>query len=405
MQAFSYTAITDTGQRTRGTLRSQDRRDALAQLVSRGLHPVTVEATSADGAEATSWRSPLGRVKTAELAVFARQLAALLKAGLTVVAALATLRSQCSNKRLQAVLEDIEDTLGQEGGTLADAMGKHPKVFNAVFQGLIRAGEEGGNLVEVLQNLAEHLGKSAKLKGQVVAAFIYPSFILFLGIAAVFILMTFVIPRFKELFLSFGQALPWPTQMLLAVSGFMGTWWWLVLAGIGVVVLLLVSLLRRPAVRLRADRAALRLPVFGQLLLKMEIARICRTLGTLLESGVGILESLRVTGQAVGNKAVALTFPDLVRAVASGEPLAVAVEKPGLYPPMLINLIRTGEETGELPAMLAELADLYEDETERAVGGAVKLVEPLLIVIIGSVVAGIVAAIMLPVFEINTMVQ
>lgn len=404
MQVFSYTAVTDTGSRTSGTLRSQDRREALAQLISRGMHPLSVGAMAADGVSKGSWRWPFRRVRTQDLAVFSRQLAALLKAGLPVVAALATLRKQCANKGLLAVLEDVEDTLYKEGGTLADAMGKHPRVFNAVFQGLIRAGEEGGNLVEVLQNLASHLGKSAKLRGQVVTAFVYPGFIMLLGITAVFILMTFVIPRFEELFLSFGQQLPWPTRMLLAVSGFLGRWWHLLLAGLGAAALSLIGAFRKPALRLRADQAALRVPVFGQLLLKMEIARICRTLGTLLESGVGILEAIRVTGQVVANRAVGLVFPTLLKAVAGGEPLAAAVERPGIFPPMFVNLVRTGEEAGELPAMLGELADIYEDETERAVGGAVKLVEPILIVIIGGIVAGIVAAIMLPVFEINTMV-
>jgi type II secretory pathway component PulF len=404
VQVFAYTAVTDTGSRTSGTLRSQDRREALAQIVSRGMHPLLVEAVADGGLPKRSWRSPFRRVKTQELAVFARQLAALLKAGLPVVQALSTLREQSQSKVLKAVLEDIEDTLHQEGGTLADVMGKHPKVFSAVFQGLVRAGEEGGNLVEVLSNLAKYLGNSAKLRRQVVAAFVYPAFIMLMGITAVFFLMTFVIPRFQELFLSFGQQLPWPTRMLLAVSGFLGRWWYLVLVGFGAAALLLVGIFRRPAVRLRTDRAVLRLPVFGQLLLKMEIARICRTLGTLLESGVEILESIRVTGQAVANRFVGQTFPQLLKAVAGGEPLAAAIEKPGIFPPMLVNLVRTGEETGELPAMLSELADIYEDETERAVGGAVKLVEPLLIVIIGGAVAAIVAAIMLPVFEINTMV-
>lgn len=404
MQVFSYTAITDTGSRTCGTLRSQDRRDALTQLISRGMHPLQVEPVEADGTVPGSWRLAMRRTRTQELAVFTRQLAALLKAGLPVVQALHTLRQQCQSKSFQAVLQDIEDTLHQEGGTLAEAMSKHPRVFSAVFQGLIRAGEEGGNLAEVLRDLAEHLGKSASLRGQVMAAFVYPGFILLLGLVAVFVLMTFVIPRFEELFLSFGQELPWPTRMLLTISGFMGAWWHLLLAGMGAAIFVLIGVLRRPTVRLKVDQASLRMPMFGQLLLKMEIARICRTMGVLLESGVGILDSMRITGQALANRFIGQTFPELERAVAGGEALATAIEKPGIFPIMLVNLIRTGEDTGELPAMLAELAGIYEDETERAVGAAVKLVEPVLIVIIGGMVAGIVAAIMLPVFEINTMV-
>jgi len=405
MQVFGYTALTDAGKRTRGTIRSQDRREALAQLLSRGMHPVAIEAGPAEGVAPGAWRWSLRRVPTRELAVFARQLAALLQAGLPLVQALSTVRQQCDNKTLQRVLEDIEGTLHQEGDTLADAMGRHPRVFNAVFRGLVRAGEEGGTLVDVLQNLASHLSKSAKLRGQVITAFVYPGFILCLGIVAVFVLMTFVIPRFEELFLSFGQTLPLPTRMLLAVSGFLGRWWHLLLAATAGGVLALIGVLRTPAVRLQADRVMLRVPVFGSLLLKMEIARICRTLGTLLRSGVPILDAIRVTGATAGNQRVKQCFPDLLRGVAGGEALAVVLERSAVFPPMVVNLVRTGEESGELPAMLAELAALYEEETERSVSGVVKLVEPLLIVLIGGLVAGIVAAIMLPVFEVNTMVQ
>lgn len=404
MQVFAYTAITDAGTRSTGTLRSQDRRNAISQLLSRGLHPVSVDVVTAETDFSNVSRFGLRRVRTQEMAIFSRQLAALLKAGLPVVQALATLRVQCDNKYFASILEDIEDSLHQEGGALADAMAKHGRVFNPVFRGLIRAGEEGGNLVIVLQNLADHLSKSTKLRGQVISAFIYPSFILFLGIAAVFVLMTFVIPQFDELFMSLGQQLPRPTQILLKFSNFLGQWWLIILGVLGALVMVLVAAIRKTAVRLWVDEIALRLPVFGQLILKIEVSRISRTLGTLLRSGVGILEALRITRETVGNTAIQAVFPDVVRGVAAGDGVAETLEKSNRFPPMLINLVHTGEETGELPAMLGELAELYEEETERSVNGAVKLIEPVLIVVIGGVVAGIVAAIMLPVFEVNTMI-
>jgi general secretion pathway protein F len=269
----------------------------------------------------------------------------------------------------------------------------------------VRSGEEGGNLADVLNDLGKHLARSARLRGQVLGALIYPGFLLLLGATAVFVLTAFVIPRFQELFESFGQDLPRPTRLLIALSSFMSTWWWAVLAGLAAAMLSAWGLLRRAAVRLSADRLLLRLPVVGPMFLKVEISRIARTLSALVGGGVAILSALRITGETVRNLAVRATFGPMISGVSTGQAVATAASKAGLYPPLMINLIRTGEDTGELPEMLTELAGIYEEEAERAVSGAVRLLEPALIVVMGAVITGIVAAVMLPVFQANAMVE
>lgn len=406
MSRFSYSAVMESGRRVSGTIRSPDRRAAVRQLVGRGCHPLTVEPVD-QGAWTMRrlWRRAFGRVTTTELAVFTRQLASLLRAGLPVVSALSTLRQQSESRRLIQVIDEVIDTLSREGAQLADALEDHPGVFNPLYSSLVRAGEEGGNLVEVLEDLARYLGQSARLRGQVIAAFIYPLFLLLLGATAVFVLMSFVIPRFQELFRSFGQALPAPTRALIAVSGFLSAWWPAVVAAIGAGVVALVLALRRGGFRKRSDRVLLALPVLGRMFLKLEMARIARTLGALLSGGVKILTALRITGRTVRNQAVRATFPPMVDHVAGGGSLAAAMEQTGLYPALMVNLVKTGEETGRLSEMLAELSAIYEDEAERAVSGAVKLLEPVLIVSMGIVIASIIAAVMLPIFQANVMVE
>ena len=405
MSRFEYSAISEAGQRTTGALKARSRREAVEQLVSRGVHPVVLEEAGRTDVGLRGVRLRFSRrVPVTTLAVFTRQLSSLLRAGLTVVDALSILREQSTHKRLIRVIEEVEDVVSQQGTSLAEALDDHPHVFSAVYRGLVRAGEQGGNLSEVLAGLARHLSQSARLRRQVAGAFVYPVFLLLLGIAAIFVLMAFVIPRFQQLFVSFGEDLPWPTAVLMVVSDFTAHWWWAVLLGAATVVLTAVGALRKPALRKRVDGLLLRLPVLGPMFLKLEISRISRTLGALLNNGVWILDALRITADTVHNAALKGTFPAMITGVSQGEALASVAARAKVYPPLMVNLVRTGEETGELPEMLSELSDIYEEEAETAVTAAVKLLEPMLIVVMGGVIAAIVAAVMLPVFQASGMV-
>lgn len=401
---FFYVALSEGGERVEGTLKCQDRREAIRQVLGRGLHPLDVESAQQGLVGMRVSRETLRRVTMTQLAVFTRQLASVLKAGLPMVQAISTVRTQTESRRLHRILQEVEDSIRQEGGTLADALDDYPRVFSPVYRGVVRAGEEGGNLVEVLDQLAKHLSRAAKLRGQVISAFVYPVFLLVMGTLAIFILMTFVIPRFREMFAGFGQALPLPTEILILISTFMASWWWAILAAMTGCVLLLIAALRKRGIRRRFDALALRLPLLGNMLLRLELSRVAQALGALLNSGVRILEALRVAGDTVGNLAVREVFPNIIKSISTGETLASACQQARLLPPLMVNLIRTGEDTGQLPEMLSQLADIYEEEAERTVTAVVRLLEPILIIVLGAIIATIVAAVMLPVFRASSMV-
>jgi type II secretory pathway component PulF len=216
--------------------------------------------------------------------------------------------------------------------------------------------------------------------------------------------MTCVVPKFEELFVSFGQDLPWITRLLLGLSRWFAAFWWLALLGGAGALFGATWLLRQSAVRLRVDRTVLRFPVAGRVIMKLEVSRIAQTLGALLDSGIGMIAALRITGQTARNRAVGQVFSSVIERVGHGDTLATALVQCGLFPPMVLSLVQTGEDSGQLPEMLAELAQIYEDESERAITGAVRLLEPLLIVVMGGVIAGIVAAVMLPIFRANALV-
>ncbi|MFI4859760.1 MAG: type II secretion system F family protein [Phycisphaerales bacterium JB063] len=406
---FAYIARSSEGRQVKGTVRARDRREALSRVKRLGHFPVRLDATSGKGATGSGIgkisRDSFRRVRQYDLAVFTRQLASLLKAGMTVTVALNTVRSQSSNPKLANIILDVEETLAREACTLAEALERHPKVFDAVYIGLVSSGEASGNLVEVLSGLAKRLSESAKLKGQVLGAFLYPAFLLVLGVTAVFVLIAFVIPRFNDLFESFGQSLPLPTQVLIALSDFFSQWWPVTLAGVLTAILLGYMAWRKPQFRGGVDRILLRLPVVGPMLIKVEVARVSRTLSTMVSGGVRIVEALNITGRTASNTVIRQSFRAIVKGTSVGEPLAEGFAKAKVYPPMMVNMIRTGEETGELPEMLDELAEIYEDEADRAVKGAVRLLEPLLILAMGAVIAGIVAAVILPIFQVNAMIE
>lgn len=398
MAHFEYTAIVQAGGRTRGRIRSADRRQAIRELIGRGCFPTQLEPVEQS---AKPWLRR--RCGPRDLAIFTRQLSSLLKAGLTVTAALTTLRHQCRNRHLAAAAADMSESLSRDGGTLSEVMEVHADLFDPVYRGLVRSGQEGGDLVAVLASLADHLARQSRLRGQVIGAFIYPVFLGGLGSLVIFILVAFVLPRFQELFASFGQDLPLPTRILIGASSFMSAWWAMILMALAVVLLVAGALGRRVSVKLWRDRLLLRSPVLGDMFMKLEVSRIARTLSALLAGGVRIVEALRITSLTASNLAVRGGFAGVVQSVLAGQTLAEAIDRSGMYPRLVVQLIQTGEQTSQLPQMLGELAEIYEEEAERAVTGAAKVLEPLLIVVMGTIIAGIVAAVMLPVFQANAM--
>jgi general secretion pathway protein F len=402
---FSYIAIKPGKGRVSGIVQTLDRRSALQQLAERGFHPISLVSGDSNTDVSRAINKIIRRVRTRDLALFTRQLGALTKAGLPLVQALATLRQQCGHKGLVRIIESVEVSLSRDAMSLAEALSLHPRVFDPIYTGLVRSGETSGNLPEVLTDLANQLSKAARLKGQVFGAFIYPAFLAVAGTTAIFVLMTFVIPKFISLFDSFEQELPLPTRILIVVAAFLKYWWPLVLGATFAAAAMCWGILRRPAGRTRFDRMVLGLPVIGDVLMKVEVARITQTLSAMLKGGIQIVDALRVTESVTRNRAIRTTFKDICAKVTAGQPLALAFSQAGIYPIMLVNLLRTGEETGELPEMLQEVEAIYTEESTRSLEAAVKILEPVLIIVMGAIIACIVAAVMLPIFRSNALVH
>lgn len=433
MPCFAYTAVDARGAERSGQLEAPDARQAAAILRGRGLFPTEVAAAVAargprDRDEPVrpavrrpgeGWRPgftseapgrgrqmemrlPFARiVSPKELAVFTRQLATLLKAGMPLLRGLEVLARQQRNRGFQRIIESLAETI-KSGGTLSEAMAAHLRVFDRLYLNMIRAGEAGGVLDVVLDRLARFQEKSLQLRGKITAAMVYPFIVMAVAVMILAGLLVFVVPKFQQIFADLlkGAPLPLLTQSVLTVSGAVKNH---CLSALGALVAAWIGLgiFRRTAAGARLiDTLVIRLPLFGGLFLKGIIARFGRTLGTLLASGVPILPALLITRDTCGNARVGAAITDVHDRVKEGAPVARPLEATAVFPPMVTSMIDVGEHTGQLPAMLGKVADIYEDEVDNAVAGLSSLIEPVLILFLALVVGTIVIALFLPIVRI-----
>jgi type IV pilus assembly protein PilC len=345
-----------------------------------------------------------GKAKTKDLVLFTRQFATMINAGLPLVQSLDILANQQPNKKaaekIRAVLSDVES-----GSTLADAMGRHRDFFSEIYVNMVAAGEAGGILDVILLRLAEYLEAADKLRRKVKGAMFYPVTVMSFAALAIAVLLIFVIPTFAGFFESAGVALPLPTRIVMGLSDFLITWWWAVaavLAGIGWVIR---TYRRTPAGRLATDRLLLRIPMLGGILRKAAIARFSRTLGTLVQSGVPILDGLEITARTAGNRVVEDAVMKSRASIAGGETIAEPLKRSEVFPPMVVQMINVGEQTGGLDDMLSKIADFYDEEVDSAVGALTSVIEPVMIVFLGAIVGGMVVAMYLPIFDIIKTVE
>ncbi len=341
------------------------------------------------------------KVKVKDIVVFTRQFATMIDAGLPIVQALEILAKQHENPAMRKMLSDIRDQV-QSGGTLSDGLARHPKAFDALFVNMVAAGETGGILDIILERLANYLEKMAKLKRQVMTALIYPGVVTAVAVIVTAILLIFVIPTFADLFQDFGAALPAPTRIVISLSDFtINNIYPISLALFGS-----IWAFRRFIATERGKNVihplSLKLPIFGELIRKVSVARFTRTLGTMLSSGVPILDALTICGRTAGNKVVEREVMSARLGISEGKPLAQPLANSNIFPPMVVQMISVGESTGALDAMLSKVADFYEDEVDNAVNGLKQLIEPLMIVIIGTIIGGLVVAMYLPIFQLGT---
>jgi type IV pilus assembly protein PilC len=399
MAVFVYQGRSSGGS-AQGEIEAPDRSAAVATLRGRGV--LTTSIKEKGGAAAP--KKIGGKVKDKEMAIFTRQFSTMIDAGLPLVQCLTILAEQSESKNLRAVTSMVARDV-ESGASLAEAFRKHPRTFDDLFTNMIEVGESGGILDIVLQRLSTYIEKAAALKRKIKAAMIYPLTIVGVAFIVVVFMLTFVIPTFAKMFKDLGAELPLPTQIVLWLSEFMQSWILIIIAAIAAGIYALRRWYRTEHGQTAIDTLVLKAPVFGTLVRKVSVARFTRTLGTLVSSGVPILEGLRITARTAGNKVVERAVLATRAAVTAGRTITEPLKTSGVFPPMVIQMINVGEQTGALDAMLAKIADFYDDEVDTAVGALTALLEPLMICFLGVVIGGLVVAMYLPIFRLVTLVK
>ena len=397
MATFTYTARAFNGDLRTATIDASSRDDVIAQLRKQRLSVVKIDQ------DATK-KIGRGSIKTRDVVIFTRQFSTMINSGLPLVQALTILAEQTDNKALAEVTRKVVFDV-ESGNTVADALSKHPRAFSNLYVNMVAAGEAGGILDTILLRLATFLEKNDALVRKVKGAMIYPAVIMSVAAIAVVTLLIFVIPVFAGMFASAGQALPLPTRIVIGASGFLKHYWWV----IGAMVIgggyLFKKYYATPSGKLVIDRAMLHFPVLGDVLRKSAVSRFTRTLGTLISSGVSILEGLEITAKTAGNRVIQDAIMQSRSSIAGGDTIAQPLQKSKVFPPMVISMIAVGEQTGGLDEMLTKIADFYDEEVDAAVSNLLSLLEPIMIVFLGVVVGGMVVAMYLPIFDMVNAVQ
>ena len=400
MPAFTYTARALNGDLRTATIDAPSRDEVVAQLRRQRLNVVKID----EAAQAANKKKSGGKISMRDVVIFTRQFSTMINAGLPLVQALDILAKQSENKALKdvtrAVVFDVES-----GHTVADALRKHPKAFSDLYVNMVAAGEAGGILDTILMRLATFMEKNDALVRKVKGAMIYPGVITGVAAAAIIILLVFVIPTFERMFASVGMALPLPTRVVIGMSRFLQGYWWACIAAIVASAFSLKKYYASPDGKLAIDRLLLKMPVLGDVLRKSAVSRFTRTLGTLIGSGVSILDGLEITAKTAGNRVIQDAIMESRASIAGGETISAPLQKSQVFPPMVISMIAVGEQTGGLDEMLSKIADFYDEEVDAAVSGLLALMEPIMIVFLGVVVGGMVVAMYLPIFDMINAVQ
>jgi type IV pilus assembly protein PilC len=399
MATFAYTGRTRAGQTVTGE-RMADSIDGAVAALRREQILVTQINPVKEAAKATGPKKPKGKgVSSKNLAVFTRQFSVMIDAGLPLVQCLEILGSQEEDKNFSAVILATRTDV-ESGASLADAMKRHPKAFDALFTNMVAAGEAGGILDTILKRLATYIEKSVKLKSQVKSAMVYPVAVIVIAALVVGVILWKVIPTFANLFAGLGATLPLPTRIVIALSNGLVRFMPFIIVGIIAAVFGFRSFYASERGRVIVDRFMLKVPVLGSLLRKIAVARFCRTLSTLLASGVSILEALDITARTAGNAIIEAAIQTTRKSIERGETIAQPLRETAVFPAMVVQMIGVGEATGALDTMLSKIADFYEEEVDVAVAGLLTLLEPIMIAFLGGVVGGIVIAMYLPIFDL-----
>ncbi len=403
MITFSYQARDTSGNIVSGVHDALNEDNAVTSLMSRGLMVLSLQKKAA----ASKQKKQNWSVKETDLVLFTRQLATMIEAGISLVQGLTALYEQSDAKKQKGLRHVISDVIArvQGGETFNASIAKHPRVFNRLFVSMVKAGEAGGLLSEILDRLAGFLEASARLRKKVKSAMTYPVIVVCIAFAITTFLIVKVVPIFGEIFKDFGSKLPAPTQFLMDVSDFVRGEWYFMVGGILALIFGFRYFMNSPRGKQLSDKWKLKLPIFGPLLHKISMSRFSRTFAQLIRSGVPILEVLDIVGGSSGNHVVEESIKSVSLDVEKGDNLSIAMSKKKIFPPMLLRMVSAGEQTGKIDTMLEKMADFWDEEIEAMLDALTSLIEPLLIVFLGVIVGGIVIAMFLPIFKLNEVVS
>jgi type IV pilus assembly protein PilC len=390
MAAFTYTARDAKGDLKNAVVEAPNREEAINQLKKQRLNVIKID-------EQTKKKKG-GKVSMRDIVIFTRQFSTMINSGLPLVQALGILAEQSENPNLKEVTKTVVFDV-ESGNTVADAMRKHPNAFSELYVNMVAAGEAGGILDTILMRLAVFMEKNDALVRKVKGAMIYPGVIMTVAGGAITVLLIFVIPTFQRMFAEAGIPLPLPTRIVIGMSAFLKGFWWAVFGGIAAAVWSGKKYYATSDGKLVIDRLMLKMPVLGDVLRKSAVSRFTRTLGTLIGSGVSILDGLEITAKTSGNRVIQDAIMESRASIAGGETISAPLKKSQVFPPMVISMINVGEQTGGLDEMLGKIADFYDEEVDAAVSGLLAMMEPLMIVFLGVVVGGMVVAMYLPIFD------
>ncbi len=412
MPSFEYIALDAKGVETTGSIDASSEADAIGQLRKTGFYPTKVVEAGKGGigkakkkagraAKAGGARKVGGRIKSKVLMIFTRQLATLIDSGLPLLRGLTVLAKQEPNPVLKRTIDSLADSV-QTGSTFSESLAQHPKIFNKLYINMVKAGELGGVLEVVLLRLAEYQEKAQRLKNKIVAAMVYPVIVMFIAMGIMVFLMIYIVPKFEAIFRDMlpGKPLPALTEFVVGFSRALKDQLPFIVVGVIVLVIVWRILAATKAGRQVIDRWKLKMPLFGNVQRKSAISRFSRTLGTLVTSGVPILQALNITRDTAGNVVIADAINKVHESVKEGESIVAPLEASGVFPPMVISMVDVGEETGQLPEMLLKIADVYDDEVDNAVAALTSMLEPIMIVLLAVVVGIIVMALFLPLVSI-----
>ncbi len=398
MPKFNWEARTKAGAVQKGVMEAANASLVEAQLKRFGFSSISIK----EEAKSVTIKIPGfggGKVDTKDLVVFTRQFATMIDSGLPLVQCLEILAGQQENKTFKDILFKVKEDV-ESGSTFADALGKHPKAFDQLYVNLVAAGEVGGILDTILNRLAAYIEKAQKLKKQVKGALVYPTTIIAIAVIVVGVILVFVIPTFAKMFADFGGELPAPTKFVISLSNFFKKYIILMVIGFFMLSAAFKKYYATPKGQKLIDRLALKAPIFGPLIRKVAVAKFTRTLGTMISSGVPIMDGLEIVAKTAGNKIVEEAIYRVRQAISEGKTMAEPLGESGVFPPMVVQMISVGEATGAMDAMLNKIADFYDDEVDDAVGALTAMMEPLLMVFLGTTVGGLVVAMYLPIFKL-----